>query len=350
MQTDLPPIAAGPPPPDPNPEILGRLLLLAAGAVLLGVLAHQTQRNVRRVVDALTDPRVEQIARPIARVVPPSLAELRRRAREQARPHLDRADAECRAAVARQLHDLDRFFAEATRRTPRFADQVLGWDGAWRLVSDRLHPGQHAHATFVRQRFGETLFTPEQLDGRVRQAVANYLEAVQEIEGQMLVQVRHDLADLPTTLPLVTLDQTMIQKTLAQAVARATEQAQTGLRDDVTRELVALVVGETLAQVVVRAGVSAGLLGTGAASAAATFGTGLALGLVADQFVRQVWDSRGELVRTLDRQLATLRGLVIEGTDRAPGLRQRLEALDSARAARRRAAVRELIDMEGDGP
>src|SRR5439155_23498723 len=97
----------------------------------------------------------------------PSPAELRR----QAIPHLDRADAAGRRALADHLRPLDDFFVAAKRRIPRFADNVLGWDSKLALVADHLPFADGGrHRALLGRAFHETLFAPadlEALAGRV---------------------------------------------------------------------------------------------------------------------------------------------------------------------------------------
>jgi hypothetical protein len=321
----------------------GRWALLAVVVTLAGVLAVGALSNFHRGADALA-----QIA---TRAVPTTPEDLRHQAQERAGPRLDRADAECRRALDDQLRDLDEFFAAAHRRVPRFAEQVLGWESTWVLVRDRLLGSRAGeHPAFVRRAFHEILFSPEQLGGRVRQAVEGYLEALRDIEGVLLVQLRQDLAELPTTLPLAKLDPEAGRARYERAVAAAAERAGVGLPQDAARDLVSLIVGEVLAQAAVRLGVSAGLAGAGAASSAATLGAGLVVGLLVDQLLRWVWDAGRDLIRELEGRLDDLRRVVVEGTAGSPGLRRRLEHLDRERAAARRSAILELIDHPEDHP
>jgi hypothetical protein len=316
----------------------GRWALLAAVVALAGVLAVGALTNIRRGAVALVQPATH--------MAPPAPVDPKHQARERAGPHLDRADADCRRALDEQLRDLDDFFAAAHRRTPRFVEQVLGWGSTWQLIQDRLPGAQgNQHPMFVRHAFHETLFSPEQLEGRARQAVEGYLEAVRDIEGVLLVQLRQGLAELPTTLPLAQLDQEAVLALYERAVATAAERAGVGLTQDAARDLVSLVVGEALAQAAVRLGVSAGLSGPGAAASAATLGAGLGLvvGLQVDQILRWAWDAGRDLIRSLEGRLDDLRRVVMEGTAEAPGLRRRLEHLDRERAAARRQAALDLI-------
>jgi hypothetical protein len=321
--------------------------LAAAVAVLLGLLAHRAASNFRRGADA----RERAGARPAHRttdphkLAAPSAAELRWRARAKALPHLDRADAECRAALARGLRELDDFFAEARRWAPGFAERVLGWRSKWLLLTDQLRPGTGGHAEYRRRAFRKELFSPEQLEDAARRAVAGYLDAVRDAEGAALVALR---ADLPAP-PIIPLDRTAIGAQLERALAVAAVRAGSDLRGELARELTALVVGEVLALAAVRTGTSAGLLGVGAASTAATFGLGLAAGVLVDALLSWAWDGRAELVRELQRRLDGLRQSIVQGTDEAPGLRRRMEALDRRRSTGRRAAVLGLVEYSSTG-
>ncbi len=320
------------------------------GITLVGVLAYQALVRFRDAAGALARIDTPARPRPDAPPAPPSPEELIRRARALAASDLDRADAACRQALADQLQALDRFFVAVQAQVPRFADRALSWESKWLLATDPFRSTALArHPGFLRRGFAEILFAPVELEIRVRGAVEGYLEATRQIEGVLLVDLRRDLAELPTTLPIVTLDEPALRAVLERAAASAAGHVGRDLREDVAREVVALVVGEVLTQAVVRLGASAGLLGAGAASSAATLGSGLIVGLVLDQVLAWLWDGRGELIRELEARIAQVRQLVLEGSAATPGLRPRLIAWDRERSALRRAAVLDLIGRPGGG-
>ena len=107
--------------------------------------------------------------------------------------------------------------------------------------------------------------------------------------------------------------------------------------------------GEVLAQVAVRLGVSAGILGTGAASGWATFGIGLVAGLVVDQIVSRLWDYFAdpelELAIELSRSLSQLRDLICHGDNQTIGLDGQFKSWNSQRDTLRRTAVYELFAL-----
>ncbi len=324
---------------------LGRLAALAAVAVPLALLARATWSNFRQASAPCARP-----AGPIgaprnpaagARPKPGRLGEM---ARARCLAHLDRADAEARQALDRRIRRLDAFFADAGRRAPLFAGRALGPEGKWRLVADHL-PGASgdSHGAFVARAFREVVLSPGRVEAEARRAALGYLDDLRGIEGRMLVAIRRDVADLPGAPPSHLMDEKLLRESIEGAAAEAAGHAGAGLRDDVARGLVALAVGEAVAQAAVRVGTSAGVLGAGVASGAATFGVGLAAGLVADRLVSSAWDRwsdpRGELARAVAARVDELRRVVVDGTTSAPGLRPQLERWSRGRAEARRAAV-----------
>jgi hypothetical protein len=106
-----------------------------------------------------------------------------------------------------------------------------------------------------------------------------------------------------------------------------------------------------LTQVAVRLGVSAGILGAGASTSWATFGAGLVVGLIVDQLVSWIWDwwadPRGSLATELNAKLDSLHALIVDGDAQTPGLRTALGEFARHRAELRRAAVLDLLQIEG---
>jgi hypothetical protein len=159
----------------------------------------------------------------------------------------------------------------------------------------------------------------------------------------MLVKVRADVADFSATYVIAELDETELRARYDDALSQAVAATGNGLRSDIATQLVSLIAGEVLTQVATKLGISAGILGTGAASSWATFGVGLVVGLIVDQIVSWVWDwyadPTGSLVLQLNTKLDRLNRLIVDGSDEGQGLRSRLKAYSKDRARVRKAAV-----------
>ena len=109
--------------------------------------------------------------------------------------------------------------------------------------------------------------------------------------------------------------------------------------------------GEVLTQVAIRLGVSAGILGTGAASSWATLGIGLVVGIVIDQIVMTIWNSwsdpEGKLVDSLNQQLDLMQRIICDGDQDTKGLAQHFAEIANSRSSLRRKAVLEIYGIDG---
>ncbi len=205
---------------------------------------------------------------------------------EVARPHLGKAEQAAERAIEEHVKALDAFFADAKKGTRTFAGEALSWSSKWRLVADYvLFTDANRHQRFIRSKFEEHVFKADQLEETVKQVVRSYLAHIRSIESQMLVDLRADVADFPTTYLLAQLDDRRLQESYDQALSKAIAATGGDLGADIATQLVSIITGEVLTQVAIRLGVSAGILGTGAASGWASLGIGVVVGLIVDQIV-----------------------------------------------------------------
>lgn len=260
------------------------------------------------------------------------------------------ADEESAKFLDEHLRQIELFFADSKKHTPEFADRALGWSSKWRLAADWVpFTKGDRHEAYLRGQFEELIFTPSQLAEVIEQTISSYLAHLRSLEGEVLVKIRADTADFSETYVVARLDETKWEASYDEALSQAVAATGGGIRSDVATQLVGLIAGEVLTQVATRLGVSAGILGTGAASSWATFGVGLVVGLIVDQIVSWVWDwyadPVGSLSAQLDSKLDELRRLVIDGSDDVSGLRSRLMDYTKQRASVRRAAVLALLEQ-----
>jgi uncharacterized membrane-anchored protein YhcB (DUF1043 family) len=94
-------------------------------------------------------------------------------------------------------------------------------------------------------------------------------------------------------------------------------------------------------------GVSAGIIGAGAASGWATFGVGVVAGVVIDQIVSHVWafvnDPEKELTYQVQRQIDSLQSLLCNGDDQVTGLSQHFHRIGEERSRLRIIAIENLF-------
>lgn len=268
---------------------------------------------------------------------------------EIAGPHLRWAADEAESILDEHLQEISDFFAEAKRHSPHFAERALGWGSKWRMVADHVPFTRGGrHEAFLRKQFEDHLFRPDELKRAVEQAVAGYLAHIRSIESQMLVRVRTDVADFPDTYLVAGFDETAWQTRYEEVLAQALAAAKSDLHVEVATLIVTEIAGTVLADVALKLGVSAGILGTGAASSWTTFGVGLVVGLIVDQIVSWVWDwyadPKGNLASELTIKLDSIRRLIVDGSGDVPGLRSRLKTYADERARLRETAVLALLE------
>ena len=318
------------------------LLLLTIG-VLMGVIARAPLAELIWPKPPIVPPKIK---------LPPSPAKL-------AQPHLDRAEQECDRIIEEHVKVLDAFFADSKKNTRAFAEEALSWGSKWRLVADKVpFTSGGRHEKYIRERFEVHVFKPSDLETAVKQIVTSYLTHVRSIENKMLVDLRTDVAEFPSDYLLAQIDEQKVTATYEAALAKAIDATGSGLRDDLATELVSIIAGELLAQVAVRLGVSAGILGTGAASGWATFGVGVVVGLIVDQIVSWVWDwwadPKGSLAADLDKKLDEIHRLIVDGADgddqakAVQGLRSRLKQSALERTTIRQQAVLTLLQPQAE--
>lgn len=267
---------------------------------------------------------------------------------EIAGPHLKWAQREAARLLDEHLQQVDDFFDDSRRHTPDFAERALSWGSKWRLVADHVpFTKGDRHRAYIRSQFEQHLFTPAQLSDLVEEVVVSHLAHLGSVESEMLVRIRADIADFPEAYPIAQLDQAGLGAQYDEAVTQVLAATASSMRSDVGTLLVSEIAGEVLTQVALRLGVSAGILTTGAASSWATFGVGLVVGLMVDQIVSWVWDRYadpvGSLASQLDRKLADMRDLIVDGSDDMQGLRSRLKNYADERARVREAAVLAIL-------
>ncbi len=249
--------------------------------------------------------------------------------------HLNWADQECRQAIEQHLQTLDVFFSQAKQRTPKFAAAVVGWGGKWNYIRGN-------HQTYVNQKFNELVFSPNDLEKAIQQVIEGYLQEVQSIENQMLVRLQADIADEELGCPLATLSGSELQQVYQERLSQLLQSTQTDVRNGIAEDIVNLIVAELLTQVAVKLAVSAGILGTGAASGPTTLCIGIIVGICVDWAISEIMQTEEKLTTRVNQELDNLHLLLINGGNGVVGLRQRLQRLARERDSARWDVVREL--------
>jgi hypothetical protein len=256
-------------------------------------------------------------------------------------PHLDSLDRQAAAARVRRLADLRAFFREREKGAAGFAEEALSWGGKWALIQQMMHIGEaDAHRRQLADAFGRHLFTGADLQAEMERVVRGHLSDLEGLENDMLVQIRADLADgdlgrgkRPASLDSDAAFRAECRRLEADLLPTLSRE----LGVTAGREVVSFVAMDVATQVVLRVaeavagelGISAGVLGTGAASTVETLGVGLVVGFVIDALIGKVMrafghDPEEEIRRQAVGLVERLADLIIDGDPAARQAHDRL--------------------------
>jgi hypothetical protein len=258
--------------------------------------------------------------------------------------HLTWAESEVQSLSGQGHKAIEVLFSKAFENVPLYSQSILGWKSKWNLILDKL-PGndKDRHEEFLKQQFEQTIFSPEQLEAAVTQAIRERLVQVRDIENQMLVRLRADIEELPQLAHIDGHSAIEFESRLQSALLEASEVVSEDLSSNIESQLVSLLAGEVMAQVAIRLSVSAGILSTGAASGWATLGIGLVAGVVIDQIVTRIWDwwsePEAELSLQISKQLTLVHDLICKGDSDSEGLDGRFDHWKVQRNQIRRATI-----------
>ena len=266
-------------------------------------------------------------------------------------PHLEACTKRIEQAIPSHFEPLNDLLNRARNRVPAFSRSALSFGSKWRLALDYVPftDGQKSQS-FLSESFQKEVLSSENLEIAISEVVQNYLKEVGAAENQMLLDIRADLDDFPSVTFAEWKNDEALQKRFQQAIVVAMETNGNDLQAGVGSQLVSLIAGEVLAQVAVRMGVSAGILGAGAASGWATFGVGVVAGVVIDQIVSQIWsfvsDPEKELTHQVQKQIDSLQSLLCNGDDQVAGLKQQFHRIGVERSQLRSIAIEQLFTSQ----
>lgn len=256
--------------------------------------------------------------------------------------HLDWAEIQSLEGIDRGLLPIRAFFEEARQHTYQFAEETLSFESKWKLATDFVTQ-RGEHSQFIQEKFDSLIFSQAQLKQLVESVVANYLRHLEDVESQMLVRMKADLAQVPEGSAYGAPDYQLISQRLDVVMQSVVAATKADLAGDVGVEVVSWIAGDLVQQAAIHLATSTGILGTGALSGPASLGVTLVLSLAVDQLVSEIYNQtvnpKGKLSDTLNAQLAEMERLILEGTPEAPGLIVSLSQFSAKRGSARRDAV-----------
>ncbi len=303
------------------------VLFVASLAAAVYYWPGETQDNLQQVQASATTKASDTADH--AAFVDPKI--IRRQAWDKIARRLAPADAASLAAIEKSLRPIDEFFAERRGGAKAFAKSVVGWKGKWKYVRTRGVFGGDSdeHLKFLDERFGEHVFTPNELTAVVQSSIADYVNAVQGVENKLLVQCRSDIEDIDPAIGSVVGglsgggEFAASYKTILEGLAHETA---LGAATDAGQFVGSLVAAEVTQQLTIRLGqaiatrlgVSAGVLGAGATGSALSAGATIGLAIVIDMGLDWVMsaagaDAESRITAKVEDSLDKLHDFIMDG-------------------------------------
>jgi|SRR5579872_574946 len=258
--------------------------------------------------------------------------------------HLAWADGQGNAEQS--VQPVRELFSEARLGSRRFAAEALSLTSKWKVLTDFLTDGQD-HKAFLNEQFVLHIFPPEALEAVVQQAIAGHMRQLDDVDSELLVRLKSDLASMPNLEFLAGIDRPVIQASLDAAVRQAAQAVQAELLPGAGLELVSYVAGEVLTSATFSLGASTGILSAGAASGVVSLGVGLVVGIIVDAVISWAYDAMydpvGQLATRIDQTLFELEETILKGSNDAPGLISRLQDYGARRSHARNATIRSVV-------
>ena len=217
--------------------------------------------------------------------------------------HVAAADQRANAAVAKRAEEFASFIASRKTGASPFATEVVSLYGKWRVVKSFLpFTPKDDHRHYVDGLFTRHIFSIAEIAAAMRLAIEGSIKDLEGIENELAVALRQEMLGRslkPDEIPIA-----------AEHFRKAIDQMVKASQFDAAKTVGNLIVSEVAAQaatqVVLRLGISSGILATGAASSWWSLGGGLLAGIIADMVWGWFDNPRGDIERELHKALDQL--------------------------------------------
>lgn len=248
--------------------------------------------------------------------------------------HLLEADAKAAAAIRKHASEFFQFVQSRKPGAKPFSQEVVSWYGKWLAVRPYLpFTNPNGHKDYVIEKFGTHIFTNEQLAAAVRRAVEGSVKDLESIENELAVALRKEILGrslAPDEAPIA-----------ANEFRKAVERLVSGAQRDAVKSAGSLVVSEATAQVatpvLLRLGVSAGILSAGVTTSWWTLGAGAVIGLIVDAVWEWIDDPAGDIEREMITALDKL------ASDASTAIKEEMNKVVAQRSALWRKTVTEML-------
>ena len=193
--------------------------------------------------------------------------------------HVREADGKAEAVIARRVAAFSSFIQSRKAGSKSFSRDIVSLYGKWRAVSPYLPlTDREGHKKFIAEKFGQYIFTNAELASVVRLAVEGSVKDLESIENELAVALRKEVLGrslAPDEIPIAA-------EEFKKAIERIVAASQWDAAKTAGNLVVSEVASQVGSQVLIRLGVSAGILSAGAANSWWSFGAAFVIGVAVD--------------------------------------------------------------------
>ena len=217
--------------------------------------------------------------------------------------HIDTAFAEAQQVATTRATELSAFIRSKKKGARPFAENVTSWYGKWRVVKPYLpFADGDGHKKYVEELFATHIFTKDELGARLKRTIEDAVRDMEGIQNSLAVKLKQEITGSNST----TLDDTAV----AAEFRKSIEQIVAASQWDAQKAAGALVVSEVVSaigtQVLIRLGVSAGILSAGAANSWWSFGGSVVVGVIVDALWEWIDDPTDDVEREVGKAIDSL--------------------------------------------
>ena len=219
------------------------------------------------------------------------------------RQHVREADRKAAESIAKHAAKISAFIQSRKAGAEPFSGDMVSMYGRWRVAKSRLPlTDKDGHKKYVEEKFGQHIFTNAALGSQMKLAIESSIKDIEGIENELAAAVRQEVlgeSRAPGEIPIASDE-------FKKAVERLVDAAQWDGAKSVGSLVVSEVAAQVGTQVMVRLGVSTGILTTAAATSWWTFGGAAVIGLAVDWVWAWIDDPAGDIEREVKNALDTL--------------------------------------------
>jgi len=216
--------------------------------------------------------------------------------------HVREADRKAAEAIAKHSRTFAVYIDSKKAGAEPFAKDIVSFYGKWRAVKPYLpFTQENGHKEYVEEKFEQHIFSNSELATAMQLAIEGGIKDIESIENELAVALRQEVLGRSLAPDEIPIASEQFKKAIEQLIAASQRDAAKSAGSLIVSEVAA----QVATQVMIRLGVSAGILATGAVNSWWSFGGALVIGVIVDLAWGWIDDPEGdiewEMITALDR-------------------------------------------------